>query len=40
VTILVDVVDAGRYSVKAKTNVGVPKLYQEKRVDDIAYFGE
>lgn len=39
-TILVDVVEAGRYSVTAKTNVGTPKLYAGKKVDDVAYFGD
>lgn len=37
---MVDVEEAGRYSVKAKSNSGIPKLYTEKKVDDVAYFGD
>ena len=40
VTILVDVVEGGRYAVQAKTNVGIPKLYDGKKIDDVAFFGD
>lgn len=40
VTILVDVVDAGRYQVSAKTNVGKGKLYEGKKIDDMAFYGD
>lgn len=40
ITILVDVVEAGRYGVSAKTNVGIPKLYPGKKIDDVAYYGD
>lgn len=40
ITIMVDVVEAGRYAVKAKTNVGITKLYSDKKIDDVAYWGD
>ena len=40
VTILVDIQDAGKYYIMAKTNVGIMQIHQEKKVDDVAFFGE
>lgn len=40
VTILVDVESEGIYHVKAKSNIGETALYNSKKVDDVAYYGE
>lgn len=37
VTILVDVVDEGRYEVMARSNLGVSNLWEGKKVDDLVY---
>ena len=39
-TILVDVVEAGAYFVKANTNAAVQQLTEERRIDDVVHFGE
>ena len=40
INILIDVNDPGIYSITAKTNVGTPVLTKNKRVDDVAFYGE
>jgi hypothetical protein len=40
ITILVDVTDAGKYSIMAKSNVGIMQLQPDKKVDDVAFFGD
>lgn len=35
-----DVTEAGTYQITAKTNVGIMQLSKDKRVDDVAFYGE
>lgn len=35
-----DVNDPGLYSITATTNVGTPTLTKNKRIDDVAFYGE
>lgn len=40
ITIMVDVTDVGKYNIMAKSNIGVMQLSQDKKVDDVAFFGD
>jgi hypothetical protein len=40
VTVMVDVVEAGRYMIMGKTNVAKPRIFDGKKLDDALYFGE
>jgi len=40
INILVDVEEPGKYQIQAKSNVGVQKLEKDKRIGDVAFFGD
>jgi len=40
ISILVDVVELGKYSIVAKSNVGVQQLQADIKIDDVAFFGD
>ncbi len=40
VNILVDITEAGKYQIMAKTNIGIAQLYADKRIDDVAFYGD
>lgn len=40
ITILVDVTELGKYSIVAKSNVGIMQLQPDTKVDDVAFFGD
>jgi hypothetical protein len=37
---MVDVIEAGRYYIMARTNLATPILYEGRKLDDAIYFGE
>ena len=40
ITLLVDVTDPGKYSIIAKSNVGIQQLQAERPFDDVAFIGD
>jgi hypothetical protein len=37
---MVDVVEAGRYMIMAKSNTAKPRVYEGKKMDDAIYYGD
>lgn len=37
---MLDVIEEGQYSIKASTNAGPKHVYENKKIDDMVYFGE